>query len=134
MSHIITPQEETILQFWKLVWDEGKTELIDEFVTINFVIHSGGKNISGRENFREWVTAFQSKIGNLRFIVKDIFSSENKVATRWKIEGVNKGFMATEENNKSIELTGITISIVDNGQIVEKWVERNAWELYPTIN
>lgn len=127
-------KSDRVRSFWEYVWDQGKIELIDTFMTEDFVIHSGGIEISPRSAFRVWVQAFQSKIDDLVFQVEDVFESDNKVTSRWRITGRNRGFMGTADNGKLIDLTGITISIVrDDGLIAEKWVERSAWELWPKI-
>lgn len=125
-----TEEEKLVYDFWMQVWDRQLLTKIPNFIAPNFIIHSAGKDVLGIDAFSKWVANFQSKIGELRFIVHDIFSSEAKVVSRWQITGQNKGFMNTDKNLRPIDLSGITISVVREGKIVEKWVERSAWELY----
>lgn len=123
-----------VLDFWQRVWNQGRIEEIDDFMTVDFVIHSAGTDIGPRTAFKAWVAQFQARIDGLVFDVDEIFSGGDKVASRWRITGRNRGFMDTPDNGKPLAFTGLTISYVDDdGRIREKWVERSAWELYPTI-
>lgn len=125
---------EVVRRFWNEVWTDGRFGLIPDFISEDFVIHSGGKDITPRAAFVDWVRAFQSAIVDLEFKIEDLFIAGDKVTTRWRIIGRNNGFMSTPQNDKPIDLTGITISRVgDDGLIHEKWVERSAWELFPNI-
>lgn len=132
------PNEKTpkarVTAFWQRVWNEGRLEEIDAFMTEDFVIHSGGKDIAPRTAFKAWVASFQENIDDLHFEIEDIMASDLRVTTRWRITGKNRGFMGTDDNHKPIDLTGITISrLTTDGIIAEKWVERSAWELHPKI-
>ncbi|MEM6356001.1 MAG: ester cyclase [Pseudomonadota bacterium] len=125
--------------FWRVVWDEGRTEAIPDFMSEGFVIHSAGRDIGPRDAFRDWVASFQATIEDMRFEVLDLFEApapegETRVATRWRITGRNRCFMGTHTKGRQIDLTGITISRVDvQGRIVEKWVERSAFEQHAAL-
>jgi len=111
-----TPTE-TVRSFWNEVWNMGQTDRINEFMTDDFVIHTAGNDVTPRTQFIQWVEGFQEKIENLKFHIHDILESGNVVTTRWTITGNNKGFMETSNNEKPINLSGITISVVtENGR------------------
>ncbi|WKD49693.1 ester cyclase [Microbulbifer spongiae] len=128
-----TEEEKLVTDFWIQVWDKQQLNKIPAFIAPAFVIHSAGKDIAGIDAFSRWVANFQSRINDLRFIVHDIFSSAEKVVSRWQITGQNMGFMGTDKNLRPIDLSGITISVVREGKMIEKWVERSAWELYQSL-
>ena len=122
-----------VKQFWNEVWNPPyNRELFDTLVNEDFVIHTSGSDVTGREGFRDWVASFQAQVSDLRFKIDDIFLSEDgeKVTTIWTCSGKNTGMFNSEPDRRPVSFTGITVTRVVDGQMVEKWVQRSAWELY----
>ncbi|MEM7727928.1 MAG: ester cyclase [Pseudomonadota bacterium] len=134
MTQQSTDSKDVVRAFWTEVWNEGRLDRIADFMTEDFVIHSGGRDIGPRQAFADWVRDFHGAIDDLVFDIRALHSDGPAVTTLWRITGRNAGFMGTPANGKPVRFTGLTLSIVTpDGRIAEKWVERSAWELYPTL-
>ena len=126
-------QEQIAFQFWSEVWRQRRIHRVDELVTEDCVIHAAGEDVASRAAFKAWLGAFHDKVDALELGVKDLFSVDDRVVTRWRLTGRNRGLLSTEANHQPIDLTGIAISIVrEPGQIAEQWLEYNAWAAFPS--
>ena len=47
---------ETVLAFWDEVWNAHDPDAVDRFVVDDVVLVSGGQEISGKENFKDWIS------------------------------------------------------------------------------
>ena len=128
-----TTAEATVEEFWERVWNGGEVSAIDELVGPEFVLHTSGTPVGPRDEFTEWVERFQARIGDLRFVIEDLFSSGDRVVTRWRIEGTQRGMFDLPATDDPISFTGITIFVVEDGRLREGWVERSAYELFQEL-
>ncbi|AWW42877.1 MULTISPECIES: ester cyclase [Streptomyces] len=127
---------EIVEAFWDEVWNAHAPERIDDFVTEDFVITSGGERIEGRENFKAWVTAFLDRVQDLRLEAVETFQNQDgtRVASRWVVHGKNNGFLGTEPDQQPISFSGTAVWAVDaDGKLVHNWVERASWELFQRL-
>ena len=125
--------EQLALQFLNRVWaPPHDLSAIDELMTEDFVITSGGSDVSGREAFKAWVKDFQSHLLEARTENLEIFSNpaDDKVVSRWICTGKNNGMLGLPADGRSVSFTGIAIWAIRDGKLARCWVERSAWELY----
>ncbi|MFC5050748.1 redoxin domain-containing protein [Rubritalea spongiae] len=125
-----------VLQFWENVWNPPyDLDLIDQLMTEDFVITSAGKDISGRDAFKEWVSKFQEKAKGIRLENREIFASADgsRVVSRWIARARNGGVLGTPADLQAIEFTGIAIWKIKDGKLAHNWVERSAYELYQQL-
>ncbi len=128
--------EKLVLEFLDRVWGPThELNAIDELMTEDYTITTGGKVIKGRTNFKAWVTEFQTKLRDASTISQDIFSnpSENLVVSRWVCSGNNNGIFGLPGNGEYVSFTGIAIWEVRGNQLSQCWVERSAFELYQQL-
>lgn len=60
--------------------------------------------------------------GDLRFETEDVIAEDDKVVLRVRGQGTHEGsFMGVERTGREIEMSGIVILRVEDGQIVERW-------------
>jgi predicted ester cyclase len=131
----LTPMEK-VLHFWNNVWSPPyDLDRIDELMVEDFIITNAGKDITGRENFKAWVAAFQQTVTNGRLENLEIFESKDgtRVVSRWKFTGNHNGMFGLEPNNKPIELTGTAIWEIRDNKLAHNWVERSAYEVYQQV-
>jgi hypothetical protein len=123
--------------FWREVWMSPQDpSAIDRLVAEDFTITSAGREIVGREAFKDWVTRFQEKILDLEFESIETFQNEDgsRVASRWRVTGRNNGFLDTEPRGEPITMVGTAVFAVrEDGVLQHNWVERNAWEVYDRL-
>ncbi len=129
--------EQLALQFLSRVWaPPHDLSAIDELMTEDFVITSGGSDVNGREAFKAWVKEFQSRLLEARTENLEIFSNpaDDRVVSRWICTGKNNGVLGLPADGRSVSFTGIAIWATRDGRLARSWVERSAWELYQELS
>ena len=127
---------EKVLCLWNNVWSYPyNLDLIDELMVEDFIITNAGKEIRGRDNFKQWVVSFLGVLNNCHLENIDIFESKDgsKVVSRWKLTGFNNGLMGLEPDQQPISMTGTAVWQIRDNKLAHNWVERSAWELYQQL-
>ena len=122
--------------FFEEVWKPPHNlDAIDDLMTDDYMIVSGGKAIEGRDSYKKWVAQFQKKLLEAENEHLDLFESADgdKVVSRWICKGRNNGLMNTEPDGREVAFTGIAIWEVRDGLLAKCWVERAGWELYQEL-
>jgi ketosteroid isomerase-like protein len=87
----------------------------------DFVDHVNGLQFRGLEGVRRSTALYQALFDELRIEVVDQLAEGDRVASRWVMRGSNRG--------REVELTGITISRLRDGRIVEDWTATDGIDL-----
>jgi len=129
---------EIVHNFWAEVWQHPHNpDAIDDLVTEDFVITSGGTEIRGREQFKAWVHSFHDAIGDIELVPIESFQSADgsRVTSRWELTGFNRGYAGTEADGRPVHMTGTAVwAVLPDGRLTHNWVERNALEVYLRLN
>ncbi|NQD92553.1 SnoaL-like domain-containing protein [Pseudomonas sp. CrR25] len=128
--------ERLALSFLDRVWQiPHDLNAIDELMTEDYVITSGGQAIRGREAFKAWVKAFQGLLLEARTDNLEVFANPagDRVVSRWLCSGKNNGMLGLPADGRAISFSGVAIWAVRDGRLAECWVERSAWELYQEL-
>lgn len=134
-----TPAESAVAlatQFLTRVWGPAHDlDAIDELMTENYKIWSGGKLVAGRPEFKAWVRHFQTIFGNAHTEIRETFANEagDRVVSRWFKTGINNGMFGLAPDGRPVSFTGIAIWRVEDGRLAECWVERAAFESYQSL-
>ena len=124
---------DTVTAFWDEVWNAHDPEAVDRFVVDDVLVVSGGKEISGKENLKNWIAEFLDKINDLHVDALETFQSEDgsRVTSRWLLTGTNNGILGTKRDGQPIAMTGTAIwAVGEDGKLVRNWVELASWEQY----
>jgi ketosteroid isomerase-like protein len=119
--------------FWDEVWNAHDPEAVDRFVVDDFLIVSGGEEISGSANFKAWIAGFLAKVDDLHLDVAESFQNEDgsRVTSRWVLTGRNNGILGTAPDQQDIAMTGTAVwAVREDGKLLCNWVERASFELY----
>ena len=124
------------LSFLGRVW--GPThdlDAIDELMTEDYRITSGGTVIAGRAAFKQWVRQFQAQYGDARTEPLEAFANPagDRVVVRWANTGTNKGIFGLPPDGRPVGFTGIAVWRVAGDRLAECWVERAAYEAYRNL-
>jgi putative hydrolases of HD superfamily len=125
--------EHLALEFLRRVWGpEHDLDAIDELMTEDYAITTGGTVIRGREAFKAWVREFQSRLLDARTRSVDAFANAtgDRVVSRWVCTGINNGLLGLPADGRPVSFTGIAVWRLRDGRLAECWVERASWELY----
>jgi predicted ester cyclase len=87
----------------------------------DFVDHVGRLEYRGLDGVRRSTALYRELFEDLAFEVLDQVAEGDRVASRWVMTGTNRG--------RRVRLTGITISRLRDGRIVEDWSTFDSGEL-----
>jgi steroid delta-isomerase-like uncharacterized protein len=115
-----------VRRWFEEVWNKGRAEAIDEMFADDGVAHGlsdeTGEPLRGPANFKAFFHNFREAFPDIEVVVEDTISEGDRVAARCTVRGRHTGhslgFAATEQ---PMEISGITIVRVRDGQIVEAW-------------
>lgn len=109
------------------IWSTGNVQAVDEVYSANCVHHqqqqSGSQSLKGPDSLKKFIQEFRSAFPDYKDTIEDQIAEGNKVVTRFTSQGTQKGsLMGIAPTNKKATWTGIVIDRIENGKIVESWV------------
>lgn len=121
---------ETLLHRWfEEVWNQGRSEAIDELMTTNAPIYGiagGDAVIHGPEGFRPGWQALRGAFPDINITIEDAISQGETVAARWTARMTHTGDHLGPPTGKSITITGMVFVRVRDGKLIEGW---NNWDM-----
>jgi predicted ester cyclase len=94
---------------------------IEEVYAPSFVDHVNSMTYRGTAGARQSVALYLELFPDLEFVVDEQVSEGDRVASRWTLHGTHRG--------RRVELWGIVISRLEDGQIVEDWAATDSLAL-----
>ncbi|MBA3317241.1 MAG: HD domain-containing protein [Gemmatimonadales bacterium] len=125
--------EHLAVEFLNRVWGpDHDLDAIDELLTEDYALTTGGAVVRGREAFKHWVREFQTRLRDARTTNVEAFANPagDRVVSRWVCTGRNNGLLGLPADGRAVSFTGIAIWKISGGKLAECWVERASWELY----
>jgi steroid delta-isomerase-like uncharacterized protein len=104
--------------------------VVDEVFADDYVAHDPAvpDPIRGRQGARENVEMYLAAFPDGRITVDDQIAEGDTVATRWTGRGTHEGeLMGIAPTGKQATVSGITISRVEGGKIVQEWTN---WDTF----
>lgn len=95
--------------------------LAPECYAEDFIDHVNGLEFRGLEGVRRSTALYQALFDRHRIEVVDQVGEGDKVVSRWVLKGSNW--------NRDVELSGVTISRLRAGRIVEDWTATDGLDL-----
>lgn len=76
----------------------------------------------GSTTFRQRTKAVRSAFDRVAVRVEDVFVDGDRIAWRWRFEGVHTGaFAGVEPTHKPVAFCGVNLQTVKDGRVVEHW-------------
>jgi steroid delta-isomerase-like uncharacterized protein len=102
---------------------EGNVGVIDELVAADYVGHDPAQpEMHGPEGIKEFVTTYLAGFPDGKITIDEQLAEGDLVATRWTGRGTHGGeLMGIPPTGKQVTVSGITISRVKDGKVVEEW-------------
>lgn len=104
-------------------WD-GSLEVFDECLDPSYVSYdpSQPEPVRGIEGAKEFIDTFRSAYSDGRVTVDEQYADGETVTTRWTGRGTHDGeLMGIPPTGKQVTVSGITISRVSDGKVVEEY-------------
>lgn len=113
------------------LWNRGDLATADTILAADFVenIPFPGQE-PGPEGYKQLVTQFRTVFPDLHFTIEELIAEGDRVMVRWSGRGTHRAELAgIPATGKAITMTGIDIFQITNGQITERWGERDTLSL-----
>jgi steroid delta-isomerase-like uncharacterized protein len=114
--------KETVRRLGVEPW-EGKMGVIDELAAADYVGHDPAMpDLHGPEGIKEFINSYLSAFPDGMITIEQQLAEGDMVTTRWTGRGTHKGeLMGIPATGKQVTVSGITISRVAKGKVVEEW-------------
>jgi steroid delta-isomerase-like uncharacterized protein len=127
-----------IRRWYEEVWNKGRTEAIDEMFADDVITHGladeSGIPVQGAAGFKEFHRKFKAAFPDLTITVEDTIAEGDKVVARCTVRGRHVGdSLGLAATDKPIEITGISITRIQDGKIVEGWNNFDFMSLFQQI-
>ena len=118
-------QNEAVAHRWHLeVVQEGKTELADQVMTPDVIIHGNGQKFQGVDVAKQIATAYKTAFPDIRITHHEVIASDDRVAILWTADATHEGdYQGVPASGQRIHFEGIDFFHLQNGKIAEVWIE-----------
>ena len=109
-------------------WNVGNLDLFDETDSPEYVLHdpSAPEDVRGVEGAKQFASMYLRAFPDLRFTIEEQVAEGDKVVTRWTSSATHQGeLMGIPATGNRTGVSGITISRISEGKLVEDW---NNWD------
>jgi steroid delta-isomerase-like uncharacterized protein len=113
----------------------GNLAEYDNLFAEDFVnIAPGFPPINGIADMKNVILALRNAFPDLHITVEDIFAEDNKVASRWNLQGTQTGsYEAIPATGLKIYAEGIHIDHIVNGKISKRWAYNNFQDIFAKL-
>jgi steroid delta-isomerase-like uncharacterized protein len=110
-------------RWFEEVWNQRRTETIDELLTDESVSHSESGPLRGSREFKERTHAvFLSAFPDLRMTVEATAAEGDEVAVRWAFTGSHNGDgLGLPPTGRKVSCRGVTWIRFSGGKMMEGW-------------
>jgi steroid delta-isomerase-like uncharacterized protein len=135
----ISEQNKALIRRWfEEVWNKGRADAIAELFADDGVAHGlsddAANPLRGPAGFLPFHAQFREAFPNIEIVVEDQIAEGDMVATRCSVRGKHTGhslgFAATQA---PVEFTGVTITRIKDGKIVEAWNNFDFMKMYKQL-
>jgi predicted ester cyclase len=119
---------ELVSRFYDLAFVEHDLRRAGELMAPDYIIHDptlNGGRLSGVDAWKKLQGYYFKLIPDHQFMVHDQIAENDKVTTRWSVKGT--------ENGQCFDITGITITRVQDGMVAEEWQDWDSQGFYRQI-
>ena len=124
-----TEQNKAVVRRYYEEGNKGKeaamTALEELYAAPDYVWHSPSPGVFpdlDRAGMKQMMPAFFTALPDLHYTVEDLIAEGDKVVSRFTARATHQGeFMGVPATGKVVTLTGISISRLASGKVVEDW-------------
>jgi steroid delta-isomerase-like uncharacterized protein len=119
----VEEQNKALVKSMFEAWEKGDFEAYKEVVAPEFVWHnpSSSTRPMSREETIKFGKMLHSAFPDVTFSIEELIAAEDRVISRFIIRGTHEGeFQGIPATGNKIEHSGIMISRIENGKIVEE--------------
>ncbi|HTM48735.1 MAG TPA: ester cyclase [Bryobacteraceae bacterium] len=121
--------KQLVRRWFEEVWNQGREDTIDELLAESGIGHGLGEgevDLHGPKEFKPFVRNLRGSLPDLRIVIDDILSQDDKVLVRLRLEGTHDGAgLGVQPTGRRVSIAGMVLVQVCGGQIMEGW---NSWD------
>lgn len=127
---VLEQNKELVRRFFEEVYNQGNYAFADSAVAADYKSHNRlGFEVLGPEGIKKAARAQRAAFPDQRSEILDLIAEGDKVVVRGRDTGTFTGsFMGMEPTGKRIDITWIDIFRIENGKLMEAWLEIDAGE------
>jgi steroid delta-isomerase-like uncharacterized protein len=110
-------------------FNAGNFDLAEEIFAADYVNHDPSLPDfgTGPEAANQVVRLYRNAFPDARITVEDQVAEGDRVVTRWSARGTHQGeLLGVAPTGNQVEITGISISRIEDGKIAEDWINYDA--------
>ncbi len=127
-----------VRRWFEEVWNKGRADAIPELFAEDGIARGLSDDVNaplkGPSGFLPFHAQFREAFPNIEVVVEDQIAEGDRVATRCSVRGKHQGdslgFAATQS---PVEFTGVTITRIKDGKIVEAWNNFDFMKMYKQL-
>src|SRR4051812_32506922 len=117
-----TDHKAFVRRWFDEVWNQGRTEAIEEMFAADGIAHGFGPDRKGPAAFKEIHAMYRQAFPNLRIVVDDTVVEGDSVAARWSATATHQGTLGDlARTDKAVSFGGMTFIRMKDGKMVEGW-------------
>lgn len=121
-SAIEAQNKETVKRYWDTIWNERRSEILDEVLTPDVVYHGTSMSANGIEEYKELYRKFATALHDSRLTIEDVIAEGDKVVTRVSMRCLHGGeFAGIPATGRELTVDAITVHRLVDGRIAEEW-------------
>lgn len=106
------------------VWNQGKLDILDEIIDVNYINYSPGipNPERGPEGLKPIIADMRKAFPDLKFEIKNMIVTDEQVAIHCIMHGTHKGdLFGMAATGKTVKVNQMQIERIVNNKIVEHW-------------
>lgn len=124
------PNAERSRRWFEEVWNQKRSEVIEEFLTPQSVGHQESGDVPGIDAFKKAHAEFLTAFPDLKVEIEAIVADGENVAVRWRASASHAGDgLGVKATNRSVSFRGMTWHRYQDGKLVEGWDSWNRTDL-----
>jgi len=136
--HNLEENKALMRRWFEEVWNKGRVDAVPELFAEDGVAHGLSDDVNaplkGPGGFLPFHAQFREAFPDIEVVVEDQIAEGDMVATRCSVRGKHAGdslgFVATQA---PVEFTGITITRMKDGKIIEAWNNFDFMKMYKQL-
>ena len=114
--------ERVMRRFAGEIVSNGNFSVLDDLVHPSYVFRSPGQEVHGLEGLRGVIDGYRTAFPDLKMTVHDLIVAGEKAVVSFTLTGTHQGdLMGIAPTGKEIEVSGMVLSRLEDGRIVEEW-------------
>ena len=104
-----------IYRWFREVWNNGNTEVIDELLDENIITHGLDTEGIGIESFKTFYKEFTENFKDIHVEVEQVISEDDYEVARCSASAIQK------MTGRKVNFNGIVINKIKDGKVIEAW-------------